>query len=673
MNAADEAGTAPGARQPVVAPGGLCPEFAPLPADATPEAKDRHWYETTYQGDRVPQLTVRAVLTGAVIGMLMSVGNLYTVMKVGLGFGVAITSCVLSYLTWSALRTVSGGRVGQLSVLENNCMQTTASAAGFSASASLSVTFAALLMLDPEHRHQPWWVVAAFTFTTATLGVFLAIPMKRLFINQEQLPFPTGTAAAATLRGLYGRSRGSLRQAAALLAGLGAGALSAILSTAEDQFAALGRFFEWMRMHLVDVHLPEQIPEHGFGLIGGKPAVGFGLEPGVVMLGFGMIIGLRVSLSMLLASAALYFGIAPWLQGIDASHAATPGYVASIPFVAGGALAHPLRWALWGGAAVLICSSLTSLALHWKTVARSFAGLRTSAGRRPQSEIEARMAAIEVPGSWMIVGMIPIAIAMVAVQILAFGVSWWAGAIAVALSFVLALVVARATGETDIAPTGALGKLMQLAFAVLSPPGTVGIQASVAHNVMSAGIADSSATASAELLSDLKTGYLLGANPRKQFLAQMIGVTCGTLVCVPAWFLLVPNVAALERYPVPAAQIWVAMAHALTSGLANLPPTIVYAVLIGSALGVLLPVLERLLPRARQYLPSATGLGLGWVVPFSVPLSFAIGATLAAIWGRLHASSHEHYRLPIASGLIAGESMVKAMLAILATAISLAA
>ncbi len=137
------------------------PEFRPLAADASPEAKDRHWYETMYQGDRVPQLTLRAVLMGGVLGMLMAVGNLYTVMKVGLTAGVAITACVLSYVTWNLLRAVSGGRLTQMSILENNCMQSTASAAGYSTASMLAVIFAALMMLDPEHKHQPWVVVAA--------------------------------------------------------------------------------------------------------------------------------------------------------------------------------------------------------------------------------------------------------------------------------------------------------------------------------------------------------------------------------------------------------------------------------------------------------------------------------------------------------------------------------
>jgi uncharacterized oligopeptide transporter (OPT) family protein len=503
------------------------------------------------------------------------------------------------------------------------------------------------------------------------MGVLLAIPMKRLLINQEQLPFPTGTAAAATLRSLYGRSSEALNKAYAMVIALAGGVVTGVLTTAEDQFVALGRFFQWMRVNLVDVQIGNQVPAQGFALIGGKPAVGFGFDPGVMLIGAGMIVGPRVALSMLAASAGLYFFLAPWLQGIDAAHAGAAGYVASIPLVGGGALYHPLRWALWGGASVLTFASLTTLALQWRIIGRAFTTMRAARTQRSADELESAMAAIEVPGSWMIAGMIPITIAMVALQVVAFGVAWWVGLIAVALCFVLSLVVSRANGETDIAPVGAMGKIMQLLFAVISPPGAVGVQASVMHNVMSAGIAANSAGASAELLSDLKTGYLLGANPRQQFLAQVAGVFFGTLAVVPAWYLMVPNMAALEKYPAPAAQIWVAVARALTGGLSHLPSSILYAVLIGAAVGVLLPVFEKAVPRARGYLPSVTGLGLGWVVPFSVPLSFAIGAVIVWGWGRLSARSQQSYSLPVASGLIAGESMVKAILAMLATAIGL--
>jgi uncharacterized oligopeptide transporter (OPT) family protein len=642
------------------------PEPPPLPDRATAEEKDLHWFKHVYRGDRMPQLTFRAIAMGAVLGMLMSVSNLYTTLKVGWSFGVAITSCVLSYVVWNAMRTLSAGRLTPMSILENNCMQSTASSAGYSTGSTIATCFGALLILDPEHRHLSWPIVASFTLATGAMGVFLAVPMKRQLINQEQLPFPSGIAAATTLKSLYSRGREAMRKAYALVIALAVGAVVGVLNTAEDQFAALGRFFAWTKEKLFDIHLPDLVPENGFRLLGGKPMIAFGFEPSVLLIAAGMIVGLRVSLSMLASAAALYFIVAPWLHSIDVANAGVAGYVASIPTAGGGAIFHPVRWALWGGTAVMVFASLTSLALEWPTVARSFRLLRRGqTGASADQDVEARMAAIEVPNRWFIVGIVPIALALVAVQIIAFQIQWWAGLIAVAMSFVLALVACRATGETDTTPIGAMGKVMQLMFAVISP-------GNVTHNLVSAGVGANSAASSADLLTDLKSGYLLGANPRKQFLAQFVGVFFGTLAIVPAWYLMIPSAAALEKYPLPATQTWVAVARVLSAGVESLPMTARIAIVIGALVGIALPVLEKTFPKARPWLPSAMGLGLGWVVFFSNALSFAIGAVIAWLWSVAHRKSHDTFNVPIASGLIAGESLLKAILAMLATAIGLA-
>jgi len=642
----------------------LPPDPPPLPDDASPEQKDIHWYTHVYRGDQVPQLTFRAVAMGAMLGMLMSVSNLYTTLKVGWSFGVAITSCVISFVLWNALRALSAGRLSPMSILEINCMQSTASAAGSSTGSTIGTCFGALLLLDPLHRHVSWPIVASFTLVTGALGVFLAIPMKRQMINQEQLPFPSGIAAATTLRSLYSRGNEALRKAHALVAALVVGAVVGVLNTAEDQFVALGKFFAWMKAHLFDVHLPDLIPADGFRLLAGKPMVAFGFEPSALLIAAGMIVGLRVSLSMLASATLLYVVVAPWLQSLDALNANVAGYVPSIPLVGGGTLFHPVRWALWGGASVLVFSSLASLALQWRTIGRSFQVLRR-ARAGAASAIDERMAAIEVPSSWFIAGIVPITIAMVLIQLIAFQIQWWAGLIAVAMSFVLAQVSCRTTGETDTTPIGPMGKVMQLLFAVISP-------GNVTHNLVSAGVGANGAAASADLLTDLKSGYLLGANPRRQFLAQFVGVFFGTIAIVPAWYLMIPDAAALEKYPLPATQIWVAVARVLSTGIASLPPSASVAILIGALIGVGLPLLEKVFPQTRPYLPSATGLGLGWLVFFSNALSFAIGAVIAWLWGVVHERSQETFNVPIASGLIAGESLIKALLAMLVTAIGLA-
>ena len=649
------------------------PVIPPIHDDATPEEKDEHWFKHAYQGDRMPQLTFRAVAMGAVLGMLMSISNLYTTLKVGWSFGVAITSCVMSFVIWNALRSLTARRLSPMSILENNCMQSTASAAGSSTGATIATAFGALLILDPLHRHQPWWIVTWFTLATAAMGVFMAIPMKRQMINQEKLAFPSGIAAAETLKSLYSRGGEALRKAYSLVAGLLVGSIVGVLNTAEDQFVALGRCFSWMRSHLFDVHLPDLIPANGFRLLGGKPMVGFGFEPSVLLIAAGMIVGLRVSLSMLAAAILSHFWLAPWLQSIDAANAHVAGYMQSIPTAGGGTLFHVPRWSLWGGTAVMVFSSITSLGLQWKTVARSFTLLRRARSEPAGSssaggaqDIQARMAAIEVPNSWFIVGLIPIMIAMLGVQMIAFQISWWAGLIAVGMSFVLSLVACRATGETDTTPIGAMGKVMQLLFALISP-------GNVTHNLMSAGTAANSASSSADLLTDLKSGYLLGANPRKQFLAQFVGIFFGTLAIVPAWYLMIPNEAALQKFPLPATNVWVAVARILSQGIATLPMSARWAILVGSLIGIGVPVLERQFPKARQWLPSAMGLGLGWVVFFSNALAFTIGATFSYVWSRVSSRTQESFNVPVASGLIAGESLMKAVLAMVATAIGLMA
>ena len=232
------------------------------------------------------------------------------------------------------------------------------------------------------------------------------------------------------------------------------------------------------------------------------------------------------------------------------------------------------------------------------------------------------------------------------------------------MSFVLSLVACRATGETDTTPIGAMGKVMQIMFAVLS-------KNNIQHNLISAGVAANSASSSADLLTDLKSGYLLGANPRKQFIAQFIGIFFGCIAIVPAWYLMCPTFEKLNAFPLPATQTWVAVAQLLSKGIESLPQSALVAIGIGALVGGLLPVLEKYIPKAKPYLPSAMGLGLGWVIPFSNALAFSIGAIIAWVWLKISPKTQDSYNVPIASGVVAGESLVAALIAMLATAVGL--
>ena len=307
-----------------------------------PARSEADWFRLVYQGDKVPQLTLRAVLMGGVLGMLMSAANLYTTLKIGWSFGVAITSCVMSYVIWNLFRLVSGGRLSPMSILENNCMQSTASAAGYSTGSTVATAFGALLLL--EGYHQPVWVVATFTLFTGALGVFLAVPMKRQMINQEKLAFPSGVAAAATLKSLYSHGAEALRKAYVLIGGLAAGLIVGVFNTDEGTLGILDRLFRKTR-----VHLPDLIPANGYFTVNNRQLINFGFAPSVLLLGAGMIVGLRVSLSMLAGGLLLYLWVGPALIAMDVAHAGEAAYKISIPLIGGGTIYHLPRWALWGG------------------------------------------------------------------------------------------------------------------------------------------------------------------------------------------------------------------------------------------------------------------------------------------------------------------------------------
>jgi uncharacterized oligopeptide transporter (OPT) family protein len=239
----------------------------------------------------------------------------------------------------------------------------------------------------------------------------------------------------------------------------------------------------------------------------------------------------------------------------------------------------------------------------------------------------------------------------------AFGIPPLLGVLAVGMSFFLTLVAARATGETSITPMGAIGKIMQLTYGVLMPQNAVA-------NLATAGITASAAVSCADLLNDLKVGYLLGANPRRQYIAQLFGILSGTLATTVGYFLLVPDATLLTgvdgaapRFPAPGAQQWKAVADVFRMGIENLHPMARTGIAWGLAFGALFAVTETLAPRAKKLLPSATGIAFGLMLPFSTPLSFFLGAALAELGMRLDRVRAERYAVPIASGVIAGESI----------------
>lgn len=610
-----------------------------------PEQIELKWFREVYQGDNMKQLTLRAVVMGAFLGGFMSLSNLYIGLKTGWGLGVAITACILSYTIWKTLMTVMPFLFREeMTILENNCMQSTASSAGYSTGGTMVSAISAYLIITGTHMS--WQVLTVWTIFLAMLGVFIAIPMKRQMINIEQLKFPSGIAAAETLKSLHSKGREASDKAKAL--GLG-GLFGAGLVLLRDK----GIRFSHKDVFGLDLSIPGLIPFKGH--LKGQPLEKwtFSFEISAILVAAGAIIGWKMAWSLLLGGVVTYGVLAPWVAGMPPTEAGVMAIdVSKLGYRA------IVQWSTWAGAAIMVTSGLFMFALQWKTVKRAFSGLAGAFNPRADRQ-EDPMARIEVPGSWFIGGTFVAGLGCIFVLHYAFNTSWWMGLVAVALTFVLAMVAARATGESDITPIGAMGKITQLTFGVLAP-------SNMTTNLMTASVTAGAAGSTADLLVDLKSGYLLGANPRQQFIAQFLGIFAGTLVVVPAFYLLVPDASVLgsDKWPAPSAQVWAAVAKLLSNGIGSLHPAARNGLIIGGLVGLIIPALELMFPKKRKYIPSAMGLGLSMVIPFFNSLSMFIGGLIALIIERTNKPAADKYIIPVSSGIIAGESLMGVTIAL---------
>jgi putative OPT family oligopeptide transporter len=598
------------------------------------EEVERQWYDKCYvgRGDSIKQLTWRAVIMGWILGSILSLTNIYIGLKAGWGFGVAITACILSYSIWTLFYKMRLAK-SQMTILENNCMQSTASAAGYSTGGTLISAFAAYILI--YNQTLPASLMLGWVFFVAILGVTMAVPMKRQMINVEQLRFPSGIAAAETLRALHAKGQKGMRAARAL--GI-AGILAMFSAFLTDGLRLISDKLESFQISSLVGRF------NGFVLTDSwiGRTVTFAWDP--IFIAAGMFVGMRVATSMFVGSILCWMVFVPWLQTHVPEAATTTGF------------RDLVQWTLWAGTSCMVTSGILSVMFEWKSALRAFRGLGGMLFKRGNGKSD-ELSAIETPGSWFLIGQVVSLIALAILAHYSFDMPYWQSFIAVLLSFALALVACRVTGETDTTPVGAMGKITQLTFGAISP-GQMNI------NLMAANITAGAATSSADLLTDLKSGYLLGAHPRKQFLAQFAGIFTGTLVTVAAFRMLVPNASVLgtDQFPAPAAQTWKGVAVAMSQGLSTMHPVKIWLIVIGGLVGIILPLLSRLFPKKSKWIPSAAGVGLAWVFQWFYGFLFFLGAVIGWAWQKKNPSQCEEYLFPVASGVVAGGALMGVIL-----------
>ncbi|SDU93261.1 OPT family oligopeptide transporter [Pseudomonas mucidolens] len=550
------------------------------------------------------ELSLRAVITGTVLGILLTPSNVYAGLKIGWSFNMSIIALLIGYGIWQGLARRSATQL-PWTLHESNINQTVASAAASIISGGLVAPIPAYTLLTGQQLDVVPMI--AWVFSVSFLGIWIAWYLRPSLLNDKALKFPEGMATLETLLHIYNHGHEAAKRLKVLFS---AALLSGLVKWVDTFLWALPRWSPSAQLERLT----------------------FTAEPSLLLMGFGGIIGIRVGLTLLLGAVLAWGGLAPWLlaQGLVQLPAGSSGPQ----------FAALVEWLLWPGVSLMVCSTLASLSIRlW--------ALRTST-------TTTEGLAWAAPKPWPVVGFALAIGLVVSLQALLFGINLWMALLTIPLAICLAAVAARVVGATGIPPIGAIGQLSQLSFGIVAP-GQVPI------NLMSANTAGGAAGQCTDLMNDFKVGKAIGATPHKQLIAQMLGIFVGSVVGALAYLALIPDPHTMlltEEWPAPAVATWKAVAQTLTHGLDSLSVSIRWAIVIGGLAGLLLGVLDGLLPAQRaRYLPSAAALGLAFVLPASVSFMMALGAVLTWLvscrWPRLT----ERFAITAAAGLIAGESI----------------
>ena len=610
----------------------------------TLEEKDDWWLKKVYRGD-MPQLNIRSALTGMILGGVLSLTNLYVGIKTGWTLGVGITSVILSFALFKFLSRMKIGK--EMTILENNAMQSIATSAGYM-TAPLISSMPAYMMVTGQVV--PMWQTFWWIVVLSLLGVLFAFPLKKRFINEEQLPFPEGRAAGIVLDNLHTDAGGNDGMFKAKLLMVGAG-LSALIETMRSETV-----MKAIRAPFL------QLPEYWDSIVYkfftpsilGTPLkdLTVQVDSSIVMVGTGGLMNMKTAMSLLIGAFINYFLLAPFMiqNGI----------------ITGTGFKNIAMWSLWTGASMMAAASLFSFFAKPKLILESFTRLfhKVSGSNKQKKD---PLEHIELP-MWIFAVGIPVVGALTVYLGHAwFDLHWVLGLIAIPLVFVFTLIAVTSTGLTAITPGGALSKLTQITYSVLAP-------GNISTNLMTAGITTEVSLNASNLLMDIKPGYMLGGKPRHQAIGHVLGIFAGALVAVPVYYQIFHGDISLftsDKLPMPGAAVWKAVAEVLTKGLSALHPTAVIGVVLGAVIGILCEIFNI---RSKGRFPiSGVGLGLAFVLKFTDSLSMAMGALFFFVMGKIYKDNKESFgyrsfvdnQETLCAGVIAGGSIIGIILIIL--------
>ncbi len=613
------------------------------------EQKDRWWLTNVFRHD-MPQLTLRSALTGMMLGGVLSLTNLYVGAKTGWTLGVGITSVILAFAMFKVLSQFKLST--EMSLLENNAMQSIATSAGYM-TAPLITSVGAYMMVTNQVLPMP--LVMVWIAAINILGALFAFPLKKRFINDEQLPFPEGRAAGVVMEALHsGDASVGLFKAKILVVTASISSLVAVMKSEVIM----------KKLKLAFLTIPEYLDGWIYKLatpsIMGTPLKNMTvrLDSDLVMIAAGGLMGVRTGVSLMVGACLNYFIFVPWM--------AQRGDI--VGKMVEGEMVYSLKsitfWSLWGGVSMMTAASLLAFFSKPAVFVSAIKGML----RRGEKK-EDILKDIELPMPVFFIGIPIVGGIVVALAKVFFGVSVWLGIIAIPLVFVFTLIAVNSTGLTSITPTGALGKLTQLTYGVLAP-------GNITTNLMAAGITGEVAGSASNLLMDIKPGYMLGGKPRHQAIGHVLGIIAGSVCSVPIFYLVFmhkgPQNLITDQYPMPGITIWKGVAEALTQGLHTLKPSAQYGALVGIIAGLIVEGAK--IGTKGKFWLSPVGIGLAFILPFYNCLAMSIGSFLfyfaersikneKSLAHRVFVQNQE----PTCAGIIAGGSIMGIIVVILET------
>jgi len=549
-----------------------------------------------------PELTLPSVLVGYILGAIITLSIGYASLILGFSIEGSELAAILGF---GVLR----GILGRTSIVENNINQTIASSVN-GASAGMMFTVPALFILG-ETTFSPILMVFG-CMAGGILGIAFIIPLRKQMIDYERLAYPGGIAVATILK-----SPGAGIQKALLL--LGGMTISAVAHFISQSTGV------------------ENLP---LGAHIGMPDYMNGVwYLSLMTVGVGFLSG-RGGIYFIIGGYVCYWILAPFLaaagylpdpQTLAAAGATMPGYLrlqlfrpVGIGMLIGGALVGI------GIALPLIISAVKSMQMAAKT--------------------KSAMSRDELPIRLLFIG---IALASVLLFVIAYNSVVEMGLVrgaAMALLgtlwiWVAGVILAECIGRTNWSPLSGM-TLIAVTLLIIISSG-LGDRAAIVSSVMVGAAACVAMAQATDLMQDLKTGYLVGATPRKQQIGQFLGVWLGPILVMALIFVLHEAYElGSEKLPAPQAQALAAMISGILGG--DVP---VQKYVAGAGLGALL---------------SASGIGglgilvgLGFYLPFNIVLTYTIGTILRLLadWKKGTRWS-EGVGVPIAAGLIVGEALV---------------